>query len=315
MNISESVKGILDKYEGECPGVKLNLARLFMHGRLAGTGHVLILAVDQGFEHGPTTFLKNPAGFSPHYHFHFAKKSQLSAYTAPLNWLRAGIDTCLGDVPLILKVNHSNRLNPKSQDPDQAVIASVQDALELGSIGVGFTLYPGSTSYTEQLEELKLLSSQARKAGLFTMVWAYPRGSGIVNTASLYESAEKDNPQLALDVIAYSAHMACLAGAHIVKVNLPQAFIAQKTSVDSYAGVGLEPNNRVKHIVDCCFGGKRAVIFSGGAIKNEEELLQEVTAVRDGGGFGSIIGRNIFQREETEALQVVDKIVGVYTRS
>jgi class I fructose-bisphosphate aldolase len=309
----------LNKYEGEYPGVKLNLARLFMHGGLAGTGRILVMAVDQGFEHGPTTFLKNPAGFSPHYHFNFAKKSQLSAYTAPLNWLRAGADACLGDVPLILKVNHSNRLSPKGQDPDQAVVASVQDALELGCIGVGFTLYPGSTYYIEQLEELKLLSSQARKAGLFTMVWAYPRGSGIVSAASLYEStgnaAEKENPQLALDIVAYSAHMACLAGAHIVKVNFPQAFIAQKTSVDSYSGINMEPSNRIRHIVDCCLGGGRAVIFSGGAIKGEEDLLQEVKAVRDGGGFGSIIGRNIFQRAESEALQVVEKIMRVYTGS
>jgi class I fructose-bisphosphate aldolase len=317
MTISKSVKDILNRYEGELPSVKLNLARLFMHGRLGGTGHIMMLAVDQGFEHGPTTFLNNPEGFSPHYHFSLAAEGGLSGYTAPGSWLRAGVDSYIGAVPMILKMNHSNRLSPTSSDPDQAVIASVQDAVDLGCVGIGFTLYPGSEFYMKQLQELSELVAEARACGLFTVVWAYPRGSGVTHAPStdMYEnkSAHADDPRLALDNIAYSAHMACLAGAHIVKVNLPQASIARKDSKESYTNVQIDaPVDRVKHIVNCCFSGSRAVIFSGGATKDALKVLDDVLVVKQGGGTGSIIGRNIFQRPRGEALSLIERAAKMY---
>jgi class I fructose-bisphosphate aldolase len=316
VRITERVKKLIDCYEGEPSGVRLNLARLFTHGRLGGSGHIVMLAVDQGFEHGPTTFLSNPDGFSPHYHFQLAEESGISGFTAPLNWLRAGIDSYLGVVPLILKINHSNRLLPGNVDPDQAIVATVQDAVDLGCIGIGFTLYPGSDSYLEQLEELRDVSSCARECGLFTVVWAYPRGSGISQTATdMYDnkSANTSDPRMALDTIAYSAHMACLAGAHIVKVNLPHCTIAKTDSIDLYKNVKMETStDRVRHIMDCCFGGRRAVIFSGGSVKDVTKVLEDVIAVKHGGGTGSIIGRNIFQRPREEALQLIDKIVKLY---
>lgn len=320
MNITKQVKKVLDNYEGELPSVKLNLARLFMHGRLAGTGHIMLLAVDQGFEHGPTTFLKNTLGFDPHYHFSLAKEAGLSGYTAPLSWLRAGVDSYLGAVPMILKMNHSNRLLPKTMDPDQAVIGSVEDAVEMGCVGVGFTLYPGSDSYLEQLEELKEISSCARSFGLFTVVWAYPRGSGLEAAASsepLYgeKQASSCNPQLALDTIAYSAHMACLAGAHIVKVNIPNDFIAREDSKESYKNVKSEKaEQRVEHIMEASFNSRRAVIFSGGATKTDSKVLDDVLAVKTGGGTGSIIGRNIFQREKNEAIRLIELIARIYEK-
>jgi class I fructose-bisphosphate aldolase len=316
VKITERVNQLIACYEGESAGVRLNLARLFMHGRLGGSGHIVMLAVDQGFEHGPTTFLSNTDGFSPHYHFQLAKESGISGFTAPLNWLRAGIDSYLGAVPLILKINHSNRLIPTSVDPDQAIVASVQDAVDLGCVGIGFTLYPGSDAYIEQLEELRDVSSCARDCGLFTVVWAYPRGSGITQSAmDVYEnkSASIDDPRMALDTIAYSAHMACLAGAHIVKVNLPHPAIARADSVDLYKNVKMNtPSDRVSHIMDCCFGRRRAVIFSGGSVKDASKVLEDVTEIKKGGGTGSIIGRNIFQRPKAEALQLIDKIVKLY---
>ncbi|MDR1597855.1 MAG: class I fructose-bisphosphate aldolase [Holosporales bacterium] len=316
MTITKPVKDILSYYEGELPSVKLNLARLFMHGRLGGTGRIIMLAVDQGFEHGPTTFLTNPEGFSPHYHVRLAQESGLSGYTAPLNWLKASVDSHLGAVPLILKLNHSNRLLPSSVDPDQAIVASVQDAVDLGCVGVGFTLYPGSDSYLEQLEELSDITAQARECGLFTVVWAYPRGHGVTADASdMYGSkgAANNDPRMALDTIAYSAHMACLAGAHIVKVNLPYELIARADSKDLYRGVKMDtPADRVRHIVQCCFNGRRAVIFSGGAAKDANKVLDDVQVVKQGGGTGSIIGRNIFQRPHEEALQLIEKAVRLY---
>lgn len=320
MVLTDSVKHVLSGYEGEPSGVRLNLARLFMHGRLGGTGHLMLLAVDQGFEHGPTTFLNNPEGFSPHYHFQLAQEAGLSGYTAPLNWLRAGVDSYLGAVPMILKVNHSNRLLAPSIDPDQAVVATVQDAVELGCVGIGFTLYPGADAFLEQLEELRDLVAEARACGLFTVVWAYPRGNGInalkeTTSADFYgnKTAANDDPRMALDTIAYSAHMACLAGAHIVKVNLPHPFLARAESQVAYQSVPMKtPEERVQHIVDCCFKGRRAVIFSGGAAKGVEQVIDDVRAVMQGGGTGSIIGRNIFQRPREEALRLIGELAAIY---
>lgn len=320
MILTDPVKDILSSYEGEPASVRLNLARLFMHGRLGGTGHLMMLAVDQGFEHGPTTFLNNPEGFSPHYHFQLAQEAGLSGYTAPLSWLRAGVDSYLGSVPMILKINHSNRLLAPSVDPDQALVASVEDAVNLGCVGVGFTLYPGADAYLEQLEELRDIVACAREYGLFTIVWAYPRGNGInalkgsANT-DFYgnKAAASDDPRMALDTIAYSAHMACLAGAHIVKVNLPHNFLARSESQEAYKNVQRDtPSDRVRHVVDCCFKGRRASIFSGGAAKGAEQVLEDIHAVKQGGGTGSIIGRNIFQRPREEALQLIDKIAKIY---
>lgn len=317
MTITKQVRAILSNYEGELPSVRLNLARLFMHGRLGGTGHIMMLAVDQGFEHGPTTFLSNPEGFSPHYHFALAAEAGLSGYTAPVSWLRAGVDSYIGAVPMILKMNHSSRLLPSSTDPDQAQIASVQDAVDLGCIGVGFTLYPGSEFYLKQLQELSELVAQARECGLFTVVWAYPRGSGVTvaSSSDVYgnKAASADDPRLALDTIAYSAHMACLAGAHIVKVNLPQEHIARADSIESYKHVKIDTAaDRVKHVMSCCFNGRRAVIFSGGSAKDASKVLDDIAVVRQGGGTGSIIGRNIFQRPRGEALQLIDKAAKLY---
>lgn len=320
MTLTDPVKRILSGYEGEPPSVRLNLARLLMHGRLGGTGHLMLLAVDQGFEHGPTTFLSNPEGFSPHYHFQLAQEAGLSGYTAPLSWLRAGVDSYLGAVPMILKINHSNRLLAPSMDPDQAVVASIQDAVDLGCVGIGFTLYPGADAFLEQLEELRDLVAEARACGLFTVVWAYPRGSGInalkgATGTDFYgnKTAANDDPRMALDTIAYSAHMACLAGAHIVKVNLPHKFLARPESQAAYRNVPMEtPEDRVRHVVDCCFKGRRMVIFSGGAAKEADQVLSDVRAVLQGGGTGSIIGRNIFQRPREEALRLIEELAGIY---
>jgi class I fructose-bisphosphate aldolase len=312
MEITPRVKQILANYEGELPGVRQKLATIFMNGALAGSGRLVFLATDQGFEHGPVTFFKNPAGFSPHYHFSLAKESGVSAYVAPLDWLRAGVDSFLGEVPLILKLNHSSRLFP--DEPDQACVASVQDALDLGCVGVGFSVYPGSEAFPRQLEDLREVVASARECGMFTVVWAYPRGSKVSSALPFFRDGNGGwKPERALNAIAYSAHMACLAGAHIVKVNLPGNFFLSKEAGDAYESIQTEVlKDRVRHIVDCCFAGRRIVLFSGGPLKDAAELLSEVRDIRDGSGHGSIIGRNIFQRPKDEAIQLIGEIMQEY---
>ncbi len=304
MNITPEVKKILDYYESDCPGTKANLARILLQGRLGGTGKLLILPVDQGFEHGPArSFAKNPAAYDPHYHFQLAIDAGLSAYAAPLGMLEAGAGTFAGQIPLILKVNSSNSLAPKGEAPDQAVTGSVRDALRLGCSAVGFTIYPGSPSAFAMMEEISEMAEEAKACGLAVVIWSYPRGS-----------VSKDG-ETALDVCAYAAHMAALLGAHIIKVKPPTDVLEQGDAKKVYEAERIPvstPSARIAHITQACFNGRRIVVFSGGAAKNNDEIYNEARAIRDGGGNGSIIGRNTFQRPRAEALELLGKLVDIY---
>jgi class I fructose-bisphosphate aldolase len=299
---TDTVRKILSWYEGETPGLKSNLSRLLMHGRLAGTGRVVILPVDQGFEHGPArSFAPNPAAYDPHYLYELAIESGVSGYAAPLGLLEQGADTFAGEVPTILKLNSGNSLAAGSND--QALTGTVEDALRLGCVGVGFTIYPGSDSAYDMLEELREISLKAKSRGLMTVVWSYPRGGQV----------SKDG-ETGLDIIAYAAHMAALMGATIIKVKLPTDVIdlaAAKSTYDK-SPIAKTAADRVRHIMQASFAGKRLVVFSGGAATTTEELMAEVQGIRDGGGNGSIIGRNSFQRPKDEALKLLDQVMSVY---
>ncbi|NBX03969.1 MAG: class I fructose-bisphosphate aldolase [Alphaproteobacteria bacterium] len=306
MKITPKVKKILANYESDCPGTKANLARILMQGRLGGTGRLVILPVDQGFEHGPArSFAKNPDAYDPHYHYQLAIDAGLSAYAAPLGMLEAGADTFAGQIPTILKVNSSNSLAPKDSFPDQAITGSVADALRLGCSAIGFTIYPGSDVVFDMMEEIREMAQEAKEAGLAVVIWSYPRGMGIDN---------KD-AETAVDVCAYAAHMAALLGAHIIKVKPPTDVLGNAESKKVYEAEKIAIGTlaeRIAHVRQACFAGRRIVVFSGGNAKGEKELLDEVRGLRDGGANGSIIGRNTFQRPREEALKMLDGIIKVY---
>ena len=302
MPITEQVSRILAFYDGERPGVKANLARLLMHGRMAGSGKLVILPVDQGFEHGPArSFAPNPPAYDPQYVFELAVEAQLSALAAPFGLLAAGADRFAGAVPLILKANSANSF---AMNDDQAITGTVRDALELGCSAIGFTIYPGADAQYAMFEEVRASAAEARASGLAVIVWAYPRGGKLSKEG-----------ETALDVVAYSAHMAALLGAHIIKVKLPSAHIEQEEAKAAYAGMGVDfslPGNRVAHVVRAAFDGRRIVVFSGGASKDGKALFDEVRAIRAGGGYGSIMGRNSFQRPRQEALSMLDQVIRIY---
>jgi class I fructose-bisphosphate aldolase len=300
MKISKTVRRILANYESDNPGTKANLARMLMAGRLGGTGRMVILPVDQGFEHGPArSFAPNPDGYDPHYHFQLAIDAGLNAYAAPLGMLEAGADSFAGQIPLILKANSSNSW---ADAKDQAVTASVEDALRLGCSAIGFTIYPGSEHFFELVEEIRELSLEAKAVGLATVIWSYPRGGRLSKEG-----------ELALDVGAYAAHMAALIGAHIIKVKLPSAHIEQKDAQKAYEGHDWSTQAaRVAHVVKSCFNGRRLVVFSGGATKGADAVFEDARAIALGGGNGSIIGRNSFQRPREDALALLDRIIRIY---
>jgi len=297
---TKAVRKILSAYEGDNPGVKANLYRILMQGRLGGTGKLIILPVDQGFEHGPArSFAVNAAAYDPHYHYRMAIEAGLSAYAAPLGMLEAGADTFAGQIPTILKVNSSNSWAGAA---NQAVTAGVDDALRLGASAIGFTIYPGSEDCFEMMEEVRELRAEAASVGLATVIWSYPRGGLLPKSG-----------ELALDVGAYAAHMASLLGAHIVKVKLPSAHIEQADAKKAYEGQDWSAQaNRVRHVVQACFAGRRIVVFSGGAAKGADAVYQDARDIRDGGGNGSIIGRNTFQRPREEALAMLARLVNIY---
>jgi class I fructose-bisphosphate aldolase len=305
MRTTKTVQNILSAYEGETPGVKANLARILMEGKLGGTGKMIILPVDQGFEHGPArSFAMNPDAYDPHYHYRMAIDAGLSAYAAPLGPLEAGADTFAGQIPTILKVNSANSLMSGTAGKNQAVTAGVDDALRLGCAAIGFTIYPGSDMALDMFEEIREMRAEAAACGIATVIWSYPRG----------EALTKDG-ETALDVTAYAAHIAALLGAHIIKVKLPTAHLEQAEAKKVYEKEKIDGATmaaRVRHVVQSCFGGRRIVVFSGGAAKGEDAVYDDARAIRDGGGNGSIIGRNSFQRPRAEALAMLGKLVEIY---
>ncbi len=304
MKVTRKVQNILKNYEGENPGVKAKLANILMHGKLAGTGKMIILPVDQGFEHGPArSFAPNPDAYDPHYHYKLAIDAGLNAYAAPLGMITAGADSFAGQIPTILKMNSANSLSAITSG-DQAVTASVDDALRLGCSAIGFTIYPGSDNCYEMMEEFRELAKQARDKGLAVVLWSYARGGKVT----------KDG-ETGFDTIAYSAHMAALLGAHIIKVKLPTDFLDLPEAKKVYEAENIARKTltqRVEHVVQSCFNGRRLVVFSGGGKKGDESLFDDVRAIRDGGGNGSIVGRNSFQRSREDALALLGKMVNLY---
>jgi class I fructose-bisphosphate aldolase len=300
------VKEILSWYASENPGVRTNLARMLNHGTLAGTGRMVILPVDQGFEHGPArSFAVNPAAYDPLYHYQLAIDAGCNAYAAPLGFIEAGAAEFAGDIPLILKMNNHDVLNDE-KDPLSAVTATVKDAQRLGCVAAGFTIYPGSANAQAMYQQCREMIAEARSAGLASVVWSYPRGS------SLSKEGET-----ALDVVAYAAQIAAQLGAHVIKVKPPTAHIEQAEAKKAYDKAGVPMSTlaeRVRHVVQSSFDGKRIVIFSGGATKDDDNLLfDEYRQLRDGGAFGSIIGRNSFQRKREHALAFLGTVMKIYS--
>jgi fructose-bisphosphate aldolase, class I len=302
--MTHRVREILSWYGSDNPGSRANLARLLTHGKLAGTGRLVILPVDQGFEHGPArSFAPNPAGYNPLYHFELAIESGCNAYAAPLGFLEAGADQYAGAIPLILKLNNHDVLHDE-KDPLSAVTGSVQDALRLGCVAVGFTIYPGSAHSTAMYEQLRDIAEEAKACGLAVVVWSYPRGSGLSKEG-----------ETAIDVVAYAAQIAAQLGAHVIKVKLPTDHLEQAAAKKVYESEKVPIKtlaDRVRHVVQSSFNGRRIVIFSGGAKSADENVFEEARAIRDGGGFGSIIGRNSFQRPKADAIKFLQTVMGIY---
>jgi class I fructose-bisphosphate aldolase len=302
--LTDRVRQILSWYSSENPGTQANLVRMLNHGTLAGTGKMVILPVDQGFEHGPSrSFALNPPAYDPDYHFQLALDAGCNAYAAPLGFIEAGAAKFAGQIPLILKLNNSDTL-AKMEQPISAVTGSVKDALRLGCAAIGYTIYPGSGQRNRMYEDLRELTLEAKANGLAVVVWSYPRGAGLSKEG-----------ETAVDIAGYAAQIACQLGANIVKVKPPKDVVEQpeaKKVFEKYKIPTKTLADRVRHVVQSAFDGKRIVIFSGGEAKGTAEVLEEIRGLRDGGSFGSIVGRNAFQRPHDEAVKLLKDVMAIY---
>jgi class I fructose-bisphosphate aldolase len=303
MAYTDRVKQILSWYPSDNPGTLANLARLLNTGTLAGTGKLVILPVDQGFEHGPArSFAPNAAGYDPDYHIQLAIDSGCNAYAAPLGFLEAVAGKYMGEIPLVLKLNNSDTL-AKTDYPISAVTSSVRDAVRLGCTAVGYTIYPGSGARNQMYEDLREIIAEAKDYGLPTIVWAYARG----NMSKQGETG--------IDVISYAAQISAQLGAHIIKVKPPQDFLEQaeaKKVYEQYKIPTATMADRIRDVVKSAFNGKRIVIFSGGESKKTEDLLEEIRQIAAGGGFGSIMGRNAFQRPHAESVKLLKDVMAIF---
>jgi len=298
------VKEILSHYTADNPGSIAKLEWMLRSGKLGGTGKMIILPVDQGFEHGPgRSFAPNPPAYDPFYHPQLALDAGMSAYAAPLGFVEAIARDYAGKIPIILKLNSHDVLKAE-ENPVPAVTASVGDALRLGCAAVGFTIYPGSEYRVEMYQQIKDIAEEAKAVGLAVVIWSYPRGDNLSKAG-----------ETALDVGAYAAQIACQLGGHIVKVKLPSEHLEQDAAKKVYEAENIPCEtaaDRVRHVVQSAFDGKRIVIFSGGAKKGEGQVFEDARAIVEGGGFGSIIGRNVFQRPRQDALDLIAKLIDIY---
>jgi fructose-bisphosphate aldolase, class I len=300
---SDRVKQILSWYSSENPGTLTNLVRLLDHGTLAGTGKLVILPVDQGFEHGPArSFAPNPDAYDPDYLYQLAIDAGCNAYAAPLGSLELPAAKFAGQIPLILKLNNSDTL--AKIEPCSAITASVEDALRLGCVAVGYTIYPGSGQRNTMYQDLREITLEAKRKGLVVVVWSYPRGTGLSKAG-----------ETAIDICCYAATIAAQLGAHIVKVKPPTAHIEQEEARKVYEKYQIPIatlTERARHVVQATFAGKRIVIFSGGEAKGTDAVLAEIKELAAGGAFGSIMGRNAFQRPRAEAIKLLSDIMALY---
>lgn len=304
--MTKQVENILKHYDASQPKILSNLERILNHGALKGTGKMVILPVDQGFEHGPAaSFAPNPPAYDPIYHFELAIESGCNAYAAPFGFLEAGAKEFSKKIPLILKVNNSDSLYKDTENPIPAITSGVEEALQLGCAAIGLTIYPGSGARKSMYEDVKKIGLEARKAGLPLVIWSYPRGSDISTRG-----------ETSIDVVAYAAQIACQLGAHIVKVKPPSYFVEKQELVYKQNKIPIETlPQRVRHVLKSAFNGKRIVIFSGGQAQASANLLEEIRDLAQGGAFGSIVGRNAFQREKKEALHLLKQIIEIYYNS
>ena len=293
--------------------VMRNLGLLFGSGRLAGTGYVSILPVDQGIEHSAgASFAPNPDFFDPSAICELAIEGGCNAVATTYGVLASVARRYAHKIPFILKINHNELLTHPSTF-DQVPYASVKQAFDMGCVGVGATIYWGSDEATRQLQETQELFETAHDLGMFTVLWCYLRSPGFKKDGVDYHAAA--------DLTGQANHLGVTIGADIVKQKMPEnnggypAVGFGKTHKKVYDELSTDnPIDLTRYQVANCYMGRVGLINSGGA-SGDNDLQQAVmTAVvnKRAGGTGLISGRKAFQKPQADGIKLLNAIQDVY---
>lgn len=292
INAATQQKSLLETLS---PGKRTRLRRLlFEFG--PGNGTLLLLPIDQGIEHGPRDFFPNPASKDPDYQFRLAAEAGYSAIACQIGLASKYYPDYAGQVPLLLKVNGKTDL-PPSDEAFSTTNASVEDAVRLGADAVGYTLYVGSPRQDQDLRQLQTVREDCDRYGMPLVIWAYPRGSAVAAKGG-------QNSFYAID---YAARMAMEMGADVVKLNMPKLDPDNDRNAPApYNEMDVSQEEAVRQVVESA--GRSLVVLSGGSKIDDDQLLGQTRYIMQAGGSGVIYGRNVWQREWSEALDVIEQI-------
>jgi class I fructose-bisphosphate aldolase len=291
-----------------------NLASVYAHGRLGGTGYLSILPVDQGIEHSAgASFAKNPAYFDPANLIELALEGGSSAIATTLGGLGIVARRYAHKIPFIVKLNHNDFLHyPNTYD--EVMFGSVAQAVELGAVGVGATIYYGSPECDRQIQEVRTAFKRAHEMGLFTVLWCYLRNEA-------FKTKEADY-HLSADLTGQANHMGVTIEADIIKQKQPEnnggynALKFGKTDPLVYEQLTTDnPIDLTRFQVVNCYAGRIGLINSGGESKGAHDMAQAVrTAVinKRAGGTGLIVGRKAFQRPMAEGVDLLHAVQDVF---
>src|SRR5919199_975728 len=277
------------------PGKRTRLRRL-LYEFGPGEGTLLFLPIDQGIEHGPRDFFPNPASKDPEYQFRLAAEAGYSAIACEIGLASKYYPAYAGQVPLILKLNAKSDV-PPADEAFSPCNADVEDAVRLGADAVGYTLYFGSPRQDDDLIQLRKVRQDCDRFGMPLVIWAYPRGRDI----------EKKGGRDSFYAIDYAARLAMEMGADVVKLNMPKLNPEkEKDPPPPYNGGGFPQEDAIRHCVESA--GRSLVVLSGGSKVDDDRLLEQTRFIMEAGGSGVIFGRNVWQREWSEALEIIEQI-------
>lgn len=276
-------------------GKKARLHRL-LYEFGPGNGTLMLLPIDQGIEHGPRDFFPNPASKDPDYQFRLAAEAGYSALACQIGMAEKYYPDYAGQVPLILKVNGKTDI-PSSAHAFSACNASVEDAVRLGADAVGYTLYVGSPRQDEDLAQLREVREDCDRFGMPLVVWSYPRG----------EAIDAKGGATSFYAIDYAARLAMEMGADVVKINMPTINPEKdRDTQPPYDEMNVTADEAMRQCVESA--GRALVVLSGGSKVDDETVIDHARSVMQAGGSGVIFGRNVWQREWNDALEIIARI-------
>lgn len=277
-------------------GKKTRLHRLlYDHG--PGNGTMLLLPIDQGLEHGPVDFFTNPQSADPEYQFRLAKEGGYSGIALHIGLAEKFLHAYAGEVPLVLKINGKTSI-PSDRMALSPQTATVEDAVRLGADAIGYTLYVGSPAQGDDISQFMRIRAEAERFGMPIIVWAYPRG----------EAVEAKGGRESLYAIDYAARVATELGADVVKLNVPEYDDEKmKASPKPYNTLKFNHRDTMRKVVESA-GRRTMVLVSGGSKISDDDLLDKARISMEGGATGLIFGRNMWQREFSEALDITARI-------